>query len=100
MTVLPDYVYESETTRLVIEDRQKYRILQDWDRVPSCFETDVKYATYEFRIHTLCILAALTCFPSEHVYCLLFLRTEMKLRILALIFKLICSKNTGLWFVV
>ena len=24
----------------------------------------------------------------------------MKLRILALIFKLICSKNTGLWFVV
>ena len=35
-----------------------------------------------------------------HVYCLLFLRTEMKLRILALIFKLICSKNTGLWFVV
>lgn len=31
--------------------------------------------------------------------CLLFLHTEMKLRILALIFKLICSKNTGLWFV-
>ena len=40
-----------DNTLIVIEDRQKqYRILQDRDRVPSCFETDgaARGDKYEF----------------------------------------------------
>ena len=66
-------MYQSETSRLVIEDPQKYRILQDWDRVPSCFETEVKSgADPGFFLGGGALVSCSTSTPINHIVFLFF----------------------------